>query len=232
MAMGLPAASSIFRFSSRQYGLAFTSRQLAPTTSSRRSFKRMFLHSALLQNKFPNSEAGGHPESAAQTRPDDNGSHSNCPCCRQRKFINMDYDQGASRSPIMDATLTALMGMGIGEPQPWTMRLCRVYSLPYYMVGCLASGFRSLRVMLTPFLWASSLGQRPKHLVKLPNLQLVGRIRLRELVSASPYDAAAEPAPQNPCHFFFPPTLSFAWYLALIPDCPSLCRWGGVLFLV
>jgi len=39
--------------------------------------------------------------------------------------------------------------------------------------------------MLTPFPWASSLGQQPKRLVKLPNLQLVGRIRLRELVPAS-----------------------------------------------
>ena len=42
------------------------------------------------------------------------------------------------------------------------MRLCRVCSLPYYMFGCLASGFRALRVMLTPFLWASSLGQQAK----------------------------------------------------------------------
>lgn len=101
-----------------------------------------------------------------------------------------------------------------------------------YMVGCLVSGFRALRVMLTPFLWASSLGQQPKHLVKLPNLQLVGRIRLRELVPASPYDAATKLASRNPYHFFFHPTLSFARYLALIFDCPSLCRRCGVLLLV
>ena len=205
--MGLPAVSSTLRFPSRQYGLALTPRQLAPTTSSRRSSKRMFLRSALLQNKFPNSEASGHSESAAQTRLDDNGSHSSCPCCRQRKFINMDYNQGASRSPMMDATLTALMGMGIGEPQPWMMRLGRVRSLPCYMVGCLVSGFRALRVMLTPFLWASSLGQQPKYLA---NVQLIGRIRPRELVPASPYDAATMPASRNPYHFFFHPTLSFA----------------------
>jgi hypothetical protein len=132
--MGLPAVSSTFRFSSRQYGLALTSRQLGPTTSSRRSSKRMFLRSALLQNKFPNSEASGHPESAAQTRLDDNGSHSSCPCCRQRKFINMDYDQGASRSPMMDATLTALMGMGIGEPQPCLGQCAWVVSVLYHAI--------------------------------------------------------------------------------------------------
>jgi len=125
--MGLPTVSSTFRFSSRQH-----------TYFLWRSSKRMFLRSALLQNKLSNPEASGHSESAAQTPLDDNGSHS---CCRQQRFINMDYDQGASRSPLMDATLTALMGMGIGEPRPWTVRLCRVHSLPRYMVGCFVSGF-------------------------------------------------------------------------------------------
>jgi len=142
LAMGLPAVSSTFRFSSSQHGLALISRRLTPSTyPSWRPSKRMFLRSALLQNKFSNPEASGHPESAAQTRPDVNGSHSSCLCCGQRKLINMDYDQGASRSSLMDATLTALMGMGIGEPQPWTVRLCRVQSFPHYTVGSLVSGF-------------------------------------------------------------------------------------------
>jgi len=112
--MGLPAVSSTFRFSSRQHSLALVSRQPTPATySSWRSSKRMFLRSAILQNKFSNPDASGHPESAARTRPDDNGSHSSCLCCGQRKLMNVDYDQGASRSPLADATLTALMGMGI-----------------------------------------------------------------------------------------------------------------------
>ena len=123
--MGLSAVSSTFRFSSRQH-----------TYSLWRSSKRMFHRSALLQNKLSNPEASGRAECAAQTPLDDNGSHS---CCQKQK--SMDYDQGASRSPLMDATLTALMGMGIGEPWPWTVRLCRVQSLPRYMVGSFVSGF-------------------------------------------------------------------------------------------
>ena len=66
--------------------------------------------------------------------------------------------------------------------------------------------------MLTPFPWASSLGQQPKPLVKLPNLQPVGRIRLRELVPASPYDAAAKPASRNDVElipFFLAPDFEF-----------------------
>jgi len=66
--------------------------------------------------------------------------------------------------------------------------------------------------MLTPFPWASSLDQQPKRLVKLSNLQLVGRIRLRELVPASPYDAAAKPASRNDVElipFFLSPDFEF-----------------------
>jgi len=66
--------------------------------------------------------------------------------------------------------------------------------------------------MLTPFPWASSLGQQPKHLVELPDLQLAGRIRLRELVPASAYDAPAKLASRNDAElipFFLSPDFEF-----------------------
>lgn len=112
------AVCFLFRFSSP---LTVTLRRLTPVTYSPwvPSSKRMFLRSAPLQKPFSGPETSRHSESAAQTR-QNHEAHSSCQCRRQDKSVNKEYDQGLSRLPFLDATLTAIMGIGIGEPQLWT----------------------------------------------------------------------------------------------------------------
>jgi hypothetical protein len=162
------AASFLFRFSSP---LTVTLRRLTPATYSSwvPSSKRMFLRSALLQKPFSGSETSRHSEGAAQTCQNDE-AHPKCQCRREDKFVNMGYDQGQSRFPFLDATLTAIMGIGIGEPQLWTGCLCCFHSLPRYMVGC-PSRVRScpscdVGPIFTKIRWVNE----PKRLVKPPRL--------------------------------------------------------------
>ena len=140
------AVSFLFRFSSP---LTVTLRRPTPVTYSSwlPSSKRMFLRSALLQKPFSGPETRRHSESAAQTCQNDE-AHSGCQGRRKDKFVNREYDQGSSRLPFLDATLTAIMGIGIGEPQLWTRRLCCFHSLPpAVQVACV----RAQTVMLAPF---------------------------------------------------------------------------------
>jgi hypothetical protein len=127
------AISFTFRFSAP---LTVTLRRLTPVTYSSwvPSSKRMFLRSALPRKPFSGPEASRHSKDAAQTSQNDK-THSSCQYRRQDKFVNTEYDQGSSRSLLLDATLTAIMGIGIGEPQLWTVRLCCFHSLPHYMAS-------------------------------------------------------------------------------------------------
>lgn len=105
------AVCFLFRFSSP---LTVTWRRLTPVTYSWvPSSKRTFLRSALLQKPFSGPETSKYSESAAQTS-QNHEAHSSCQCRQQDKS-----DQGLSRLPFLDATLTAIMGLGIGEPQLW-----------------------------------------------------------------------------------------------------------------
>ena len=72
----------------------------------------MFFKSALRQNSSSGPETSRHSESAAQ--PFLREHEARCQCCQHLKVLNINQDQG-SRSPFLDALLTALMGIGIGE---------------------------------------------------------------------------------------------------------------------
>jgi hypothetical protein len=124
------AVCFLFRFSSP---LTVALRRLTPVTYSSwvPSSKRMFLRSALPQKPFSGPETSRHPESSAQTR-QNHEAHSSCQRGRQDKSVNMEYDQGLSRLPFLDATLTAIMGIGIGEPQ---LRTGRFVLFPSFTVG-------------------------------------------------------------------------------------------------
>lgn len=74
----------------------------------------MFYQGALRQNSSSGPEARRHSESAAQPCLRENEAH--CQCCQHWRLLNISQDQG-SRSPFVDALLTALMGIGIGELQ-------------------------------------------------------------------------------------------------------------------
>ena len=74
----------------------------------------MFYQGALRQNSPSGPEARRHLESAAQPCLRENKAR--CQCRQHSKVLNISQDQG-NRSPFMDAFLTALMGLGIGELQ-------------------------------------------------------------------------------------------------------------------
>ncbi len=108
-----------FRFSSRRHSLTPLTVTLRKPTAVTYSpwgsvSERMFYQSALRQNSTSGPEASRHSECTAQ--PCLRGNESRCQCCQHGRVLNISQDQG-SRSPFMDAFLTALMGLGIGEPQ-------------------------------------------------------------------------------------------------------------------
>jgi len=74
----------------------------------------MFFKSALRQDSSSGPEVSRHSDSAAQPCLREN--EARCQCCQHWRVLNMSQDQG-SRSPFVDAFLTALMGIGIGELQ-------------------------------------------------------------------------------------------------------------------
>ncbi|KAI0287338.1 hypothetical protein BC826DRAFT_1045242 [Russula brevipes] len=105
-----------FRFSSRRRSLSLffvTLRKPAPVVhSSWGSFsKRTFSQCAVLQNPCSrhDHETSRPSESATQTGL--RGPEARCPSHQQPVVVNVGQDQG--RSPLLDATLTALMGIGI-----------------------------------------------------------------------------------------------------------------------
>jgi hypothetical protein len=154
--------SFTFRFSAP---LAITLRRPNPVMYSSwvPSSKWMSLRSTLLQKPLSGPEASRHSESAAQTCQDDKG-HSSCPCYRQHKFVNVEYDQGMSRSPFLDAALTAIMGIGIGEPHLGTALCCFLF-LPRRMAGCPSLRHLCLRHDVGRIFMANSLINMPKHLI-------------------------------------------------------------------
>jgi hypothetical protein len=115
-----PAAIfSTFRFSSRRHSptpLSLTLRKPTAVTYSpwRSVSERMFFKSALRQNSSSGRETSRQSESAAQ--PCLREHEARCQCCQHLRGLNINQDQG-SRSPFVDALLTALMGIGIGELQ-------------------------------------------------------------------------------------------------------------------
>ena len=114
-----------FRFSGRRHGLTpliVTLRKPSAVTYSPWGSvsEQMFYQGALRQNSSSGPEAGRHSDSAAQHFLRENKAR--CQCCQQWRILNMSQDQG-SRSPLLDALLTALMGMGIGELQ-FRQRAC------------------------------------------------------------------------------------------------------------
>ena len=82
----------------------------------------MFYQGVFRRNSSSDSEASGDSERAA--RPE---NEARCQCCQNSRGLNINQDQG-SRSPFMDAFLTALMGLGIGELQFYTTRLFHIDS--------------------------------------------------------------------------------------------------------
>jgi len=134
--MGLRAVSSSFRFSPHRHHpapLTVTLRRPTPVTHSSwcSLSKRMFLRSAFPTKPVSNPGPSRDSENAAQTCLHDNEAHSSCLCRQQHKGVNIEHDQGA-RPPLLDAALTAIMGIGIGELQYWTVRLmlpsyCRMF---------------------------------------------------------------------------------------------------------
>jgi hypothetical protein len=112
-----PAAIAFtFRFSSRRTPTPLTVTLQKPTAITyspwRSVSKRMFHQGALRQNSSSGPEARKHPESAAQPCLPEN--EARCQRCQHWRVLNISQDQG-NRSPFMDAFLTALMGLGIGE---------------------------------------------------------------------------------------------------------------------
>ena len=110
---------SRFRFSSRRHSptpLIVTLRKPTVVTYSPWGSvsERMFYQGALRQNSSSGPEASRPLESAGQRSLREN--EARCQCCQHWKVLNMSQDQG-SRSPFLDALLTALMGIGIGELQ-------------------------------------------------------------------------------------------------------------------
>jgi hypothetical protein len=108
-----------FRFSSRRHSptpLTATLRKPTAVTYSPWGSvsERMFYQGALRQNSSSGPEASRHPESAAQPCLREN--EARCQCCQHWRTLNISQDQGG-RSPFVDALLTALMGIGIGELQ-------------------------------------------------------------------------------------------------------------------
>lgn len=132
--MRLAAISFTFRFSGRRHGLTpltLTLRKPSVITYSPWSSvsEQMFYQGALRQNS---SSASRHSESAAQQCLREN--EARCQCCQQWRVLNMSQDQG-SRSPLLDALLTALMGMGIGEQQ-FGQRACFIsVLLSFFLAG-------------------------------------------------------------------------------------------------
>ena len=115
--MGLRAASSTFRFSPHRHHTV-TLRKLTLVTHSSWCLlsKRTFLRSAFPTKPVSNLGPSRDSENAAQTCLHDNEAHSSCLCRQQHKGVNIEHDQGA-RLPLLDAALTAIMGIGIGELQ-------------------------------------------------------------------------------------------------------------------
>ncbi|KAI0276262.1 hypothetical protein BGY98DRAFT_986616 [Russula aff. rugulosa BPL654] len=110
-----PAAIAFtFRLSSRRSPPPLTVTLRKPTTVTyspwRSVSKRTFHQGALRQSSSSGPEARRHPESAAQPCLPEN--EARCQCCQHWRVLAMSQDQG-SRSPFMDAFLTALMGLGI-----------------------------------------------------------------------------------------------------------------------
>jgi hypothetical protein len=108
---------STFRFSSPRHSqtpLIVTLRKPTAVTYSPWGSvsERMFFQSALRRNSSSGPEASRHPERAA--RPCLSENEAGCQYCQH--VLNISQDQG-SRSPFVDALLTALMGIGIGELQ-------------------------------------------------------------------------------------------------------------------
>jgi hypothetical protein len=115
-----PAAIvSTFRVSSRRHSPTPLSVTLPKPTVVTYSpwgsvSERVFHQDSLRQNSSSGSEASRHSQSAAQSCLREN--EARCQCCQHSRVLNISQDQGG-RSPFMDAFLTALMGIGIGELQ-------------------------------------------------------------------------------------------------------------------
>ncbi len=109
----------LFRFSSRHSLVPLTITSRKPTLVTYSPWgsvsERTFFHGALRQNSSSGHEASRHSQGIAQPCARENVAH--CPCCQQWRVLNMSQDQGMGRSPFLDAALTALMGIGIGELQ-------------------------------------------------------------------------------------------------------------------
>jgi hypothetical protein len=133
-----PAAIfSTFRFSSRRHSpipLTATLRKPNAVTYSPWGSvsERMFFKGALRQNSSSGPEVSRHSESAAQPCLREN--EARCQCCQNQRLLNISQDQG-SRSPFVDALLTALMGIGIGELQFLTTRLFHIDSSTTLLAG-------------------------------------------------------------------------------------------------
>ena len=108
-----------FRFSSRRHSpTPLTATLRKPTVVAYSPWgsvsERMFYRGALRQNSSSGPETSGHSERAA--KPFLRENEARCQCCQHLRGMNISQDQG-SRSPFVDALLTALMGIGIGELQ-------------------------------------------------------------------------------------------------------------------
>jgi hypothetical protein len=131
-----PAAIAFIRFSNRRNPTPLTITLRKPTTVTyppwRSVSKRLLHQDALRQNSSSGPETRRHPESAAQPCLPEN--EARCQCCQHRRVLNINQDQG-NRSPFMDAFLTALMGLGIGELRFYAMHLFHIDSSTTLLPG-------------------------------------------------------------------------------------------------
>ena len=114
------ATTFAFHFSSRRYSLEPLTVTLRKPTAVTYSpcgsvSERMFSHGILRRNSSSGPESSRHAEGT--TKPCLRENEARGLCHQQWRVMNMSQDQGAGRSPFLDAALAAFMGIGIGEPQ-------------------------------------------------------------------------------------------------------------------
>jgi hypothetical protein len=144
--MGPSPVSIVFRFShlSRQRGpapLTALRGHIPATPLPLSSLPRQpFSHGTCLQNSSSDSQGSRYSGNGTQSCLP--RTEARCLCREQRRVIRVDttQDPGTSRSPLLDATLTAFMGIGIGKPSFLSSVPCFVSSLFYCSDGFKITG--------------------------------------------------------------------------------------------
>jgi hypothetical protein len=113
--MGPSSVSTIFRLAllTRQCGLVPLAAPPKPVPITILPLSPLSRHSFSNGIRLQNSQESRYSGSDAQTGRSHTKAH--CLCHQQRRVADTEQDRGASRSSLLDAALTAFMGIGIGE---------------------------------------------------------------------------------------------------------------------